>query len=107
MSGRWKPTVTDCSSAEQAAVSAQGNWVPSTPLWQVKDLAGFAKGEEESSLLPLTPLEAWGELITVYVCAVIPHEPLCLWSSQADGRFLSTLFCRRSSLERNTLDGAY
>lgn len=76
--------MTGCSSAVQAAASAQGNWVPSTPLWQVKDLAGFPQGEEELSLLPLTPPEARGELITVYVCTVIPHEPVCLWSSQAD-----------------------
>lgn len=41
---RWKPAVTGCGSAEQAAVSAQGNRVPSTPLWQVKDLAGFTEG---------------------------------------------------------------
>lgn len=42
--------------AVQAAVSAQGDWVPLTPLWQVKDLAGFTKEEEEHLLLPLTPL---------------------------------------------------
>lgn len=56
MSVRLKPAVTGCSSAEQAAASSRGSWVPSTPLWQVKDSAGFAKGEEEPLLLPLTPL---------------------------------------------------
>lgn len=56
MSGRWKPVVTGCNSAVRPAVSAQGNWVLSSPLWQVKDLAGCTVGEEEPSLLPLTPL---------------------------------------------------
>lgn len=84
MSGRWKPAVTGSSSAALAAASAQGNWVPSPPLWQVKDLTDFPKGEEEPPLLPLTPPEAQGELITGYVCTVIPHEPLCLRRSQAD-----------------------
>lgn len=103
VSGRWQLAVTGCSSS---AFLAQESWVPSMSLWQVKDLAGFPVGEEEPSLLPLNPPEAWGELITVYVCTVIPHEPLRLWSSQADC-CLSTLFCRRRSLQRNTLDGAY
>lgn len=53
------------------------------------------------------PPEAQRELITVYVCTVISHEPLCLWNSQADCWCVSTLFCRRRSLQRNTLDRAY
>lgn len=65
----------------RVAASAQGNWFPSTPLWQVKDLAGGG-----GALAPaLNPPEAQRELITVYVCTVISHEPLCLWRSQAGG----------------------
>lgn len=41
-------------------------------------VAGGGVGE------PPNPPEARRELITSYVCTVIPHEPLRLWSSAAD-----------------------
>lgn len=73
-----QPAVTGCCSSVQPRRAGSHLHL----FWQVKDLAGFPKGEP--SLLPLNPPEARGELITVYVCTVIPHEPLSLWSSQAD-----------------------
>lgn len=84
MSVRLKPIVTGSSSEALDAALTQGNLVPSPPLWQVKDLADFPKEEKEPSLPPSTPPEARGELITGYVCTVIPHEPLCLRRSQAE-----------------------
>lgn len=75
MSGRWKPAVTGSSSAALAAASAQGNWVPSPPLWQVKDLTDFPKGEEEPPLLPLTPPPPRGPGRVNYRLCMHCHPP--------------------------------
>lgn len=74
-----------CQGDRSDNAAAQGNWVLPSPPLAGKDLAGCTEGEGEPSLLPLTaPPEVRRELITVYVCTVIPHEPLCLWNSHAD-----------------------